>query len=96
MQARVMGRCTRIGQLLHSSVSDPSTLPDDDYEFDIRAGLGKDPFRWANVPSILASRPELYMLLGANGSDDPVRCSDLDISVRAKGPAWRVEGNDLG
>lgn len=61
MQVRVMGRCTRVGQLLHSSVSDPSTLPDDDYAFGIEAALGKDPFRWANVPSILATRPELYM-----------------------------------
>ena len=61
MQVRVMARSTRVGQLLHSLVSDPSTLPDGDYEFGISAALGKDPFRWASVPSILATRPELYM-----------------------------------
>lgn len=61
IQVRVQGRCTRVGQFLHSSVSDPSTLPDDDYAFGIRAALGKDPFRWAKVPGILATRPELYM-----------------------------------
>jgi hypothetical protein len=61
MQVRVMRRCTKVGQLLHSSVCDPSTLPDDDYAFGIRAALGTDPFRWANVPKILATRPELYM-----------------------------------
>ena len=61
MQVRVQGRCTGVGQFLHSSVSDPSTLPDDDYTFGIRAALGKDPFRWATVPGVLATRPELYM-----------------------------------
>jgi hypothetical protein len=61
MQVRVMARSTRVGQLLHSLVSDPSTLPDGDYEFGISAALGKDPFRWANVPNILRSRPESYM-----------------------------------
>lgn len=61
MQVRLMSRCTRVGQLLHSSVSDPPTLPDDDYVFGIKAAFGKDPFRWASVPSILATRPELYM-----------------------------------
>ena len=61
MQVRVMRRCTRVGQLLHSSACDPSTLPDDDYAFGIEAALGTDPFRWANVPNILATRPELYM-----------------------------------
>jgi hypothetical protein len=61
MQVRLMSRCTRVGQLLHSSVSDPLTLPDDDYVFGIKAAFGKDPFRWASVPSILATRPELYM-----------------------------------
>jgi hypothetical protein len=61
MQVRVQGQCTRVGQFLHSSISDPSTLPDDDYAFGIRAALGKDPFRWTKVPGILATRPELYM-----------------------------------
>jgi len=61
MQVRVMRRCTRVGQLLHSSVSNPSTWPCDDYAFGIREAFGKDPFRWANVPNILTTRPELYM-----------------------------------
>jgi len=61
MQVRVMARSTQVGQLLHSLVSDPSTLPDDDYEFGIRVALGEDPFRWVNVPNILRGRPEIYM-----------------------------------
>lgn len=61
MQVRVMRQCTRVGQLLHSSVSDPSTLPDDDYAFGVSEAFGKNPFQWANVPNILATRPELYM-----------------------------------
>jgi len=61
MQVRVMVRSTRVGQLLHSSVSNPPMLPNEDYVFGVREALGKDPFRWANVPNILANRPELYM-----------------------------------
>ena len=34
----------------------------------------------------LAVSATVNVLLGVNGSDDPVRCSDLDISVRTKSP----------
>lgn len=61
MQVSVMRRCTKVGQMLHLLASSPSALPDDDYAFGIRAALGKEPFRWANVPNILSTRPELYM-----------------------------------
>jgi len=61
MQVRVMKRCTRVGELLQLSVSDPSRSLEKDYAFGIRAALGADPFRWTNVPEIVASRPELYV-----------------------------------
>lgn len=61
MQVRAMKRSASVGQLLKSATFDSSKFSSDDYDFGIRAALGNDPFRWSRVPSILATRPELYM-----------------------------------
>jgi hypothetical protein len=61
MQVRAMDRCTIVGNRLSATMLDPSTLPDNNYAFGVREAFGKGPFRWASVPGILKTRPELYM-----------------------------------
>jgi hypothetical protein len=82
MQVRVMERCTRVGELLLLTVSNPTRLPDKNYAFGIWAAIGMDPFRLTNVAKNRGkSTGAIHVLFRADDSRVPIGRTDLAASM---------------